>query len=178
MNLFKEVLPGENPPEEINVVIDIPKGSPNKYEYNEEEGYFELDRVLYSPLVFPFSYGFLPQTRSEDGDSLDIVLLTTYTSFPGCVIAARPIGLLLMEDEAGKDNKIIAVPKEKIDPRFKEIQSIEDLSEHLKKEIQEFFETYKRLEPGKFVKVKGWESKEKAKEVIKEAIERYANQNK
>jgi inorganic pyrophosphatase len=178
MNLFKEVLPGKNPPEDINVVIDVPKGSSNKYEYNEEKGYFELDRVLYSPLFFPFSYGFIPQTHSEDGDSLDVVLLSTFPTFSGCVIASRPIGILLMEDEEGEDNKIVAVPLEKIDPRFKETQTVEDLPEHSRKEIQEFFETYKRLEPGKFVKIKGWEGVEKAKEVIKKAVERYASCNK
>ena len=178
MNLFKEILSGGNPPQEINVVIEVPKGSSNKYEYNEEKGYFELDRTLYSPLFFPFSYGFIPQTRSEDGDSLDVVLLSTFPVSPGCLVAARPIGLLVMEDEAGEDNKIIAVPQGKIDPRFKEIQDIQDLPDHLRKEIKEFFEAYKRLEPGKFVKLKGWEKAEKAKEVIKKAIQNYGSENK
>ena len=178
MNLFKEVLPGKSPPQEINVVIEVPKGSSNKYEYNEEKGYFELDRTLYSPLFFPFSYGFIPQTRSEDGDSLDVVLLSTFPVSPGCLVVARPIGLLVMEDEAGEDNKIIAVPQEKIDPRFKEIQDIQDLPDHLKKEIKEFFEAYKRLEPGKFVKLKGWEGRDKAKEMIEKAIQNYGSENK
>jgi len=176
INLYKDILPGDNPPEQINVVIDIPKGSSNKYEYNEEKGYFELDRVFYSPLFMPWDYGFVPQTCSEDGDSLDVGVLTTYPTFPGCVIKARPIGVLLMEDEKGIDHKIVALPTEKIDPRLKEIQDVKDLPEHWRKEIQEFFETYKRLEPGKFVKVKGWEGKERAKEIIKEAIARYQNQ--
>ncbi|MCD6500662.1 inorganic diphosphatase [bacterium] len=178
MNLFKDISPGSNPPNEINVVIDIPKGSSNKYEYNEKGGYFILDRVLYSSVFFPFEYGFIPKTLSEDGDPLDVVLLTTYPTFSGCMIASRPIGVVLMEDEAGEDNKIIAVPQEKIDPRFKKIQGVKDLPEHLRKEIQEFFETYKKLEPGKFVKVKNWGDKEKAEELIKKAIERYANKNK
>ncbi|MDI6883098.1 MAG: inorganic diphosphatase [Patescibacteria group bacterium] len=178
MNLYKDIPSSDNPSEEINVIVEIPKGSSNKYEYNEEEGYFELDRVLYSPLFFPFDYGFIPQTLSEDNDSLDVVLLTTYSTFPGCKIKTRPIGLLLMEDEKGVDNKIVAVPLEKIDPRFKEIKDIKDLPDHLKKEIQEFFETYKRLEPGKFVKIKGWQSKDKAKEIIKKAIARYKAQSK
>ena len=173
MNLYRDIKAGENPPEEINVVIDIPKESSNKYEYNEEKGYFELDRVLYSPMFFPFDYGFIPQSLSEDGDSLDVVLLTTFPTFSGCVIKARPIGLLLMRDEAGIDNKILAVPTKKIDPRFKEIEDIKDLSEHLKNEIKAFFEDYKKLEKGKFVKLEGFESKEKAKKIIKEAIEKY-----
>lgn len=173
MNLYHNLSPGENPPEEINVIVDIPKGSSNKYEYNEQKGYFELDRVLYSPLFYPFDYGFVPQTISEDGDPLDVLILTSFPTFSGCCIKARPIALLLMEDEEGIDPKIIAAPKEKVDPRFQEIQDLPNLSEHLKKEVQEFFEVVKRLEPGKFVKILGWEGKEKAKEIIQKAISRY-----
>lgn len=178
INLYKDLPSGDNSPQKINVVIDIPKGSSNKYEYDEEKGFFALDRVIYSPIFFPFEYGFMPQTSSQDGDSLDVVLISTYPTFSGCLIKARPIGVLLMADEAGIDHKIVAVPQEKIDPRFKEIQDIKDLPEHLKKEIQEFFETYKRLEPGKFVKIEGWEGKEKAEKIIKLAIERYVSKNK
>ena len=173
VNFYKDISPGNNPPEEINVIIDIPKGCSNKYEYKEEKGYFELDRVLYSPIFFPFEYGFIPQTSSEDGDALDVVLPLTYPTFSGCLIKARPIGVLLMEDEAGIDHKIIAVPQEKVDPRFKEIQDIKDLPEHFKKEIQVFFEDMKKLELGKFVKIKGWEKADKAKEIIQKAIKRY-----
>lgn len=176
VNLYKDISPGDNLPEEINVIIDIPKGCSNKYEYKEEKGYFELDRVIYSPIFFPFEYGFIPQTSSEDGDALDVVLLLTYPTFSGCLIKARPIGVLLMEDEAGIDHKIIAVPQEKVDPRFKEIQDIKDLSEHFKKEVQVFFEDMKKLEPGKFVKLKGWQRKDRAKELIKEAIKRYGSE--
>ena len=174
-NLFKDISPGHNPPDEINVVIDIPKGSSNKYEYNEEKNYFELDRVMYSPFFYPFDYGFIPQTASGDGDSLDVVLLTTFPLFSGCVIKARPIGMLLMKDEAGIDNKIIAVPSEKVDPRFKEIKNINDVPEHTRKEIEVFFADYKKLEKDKYklVKVDGWQEIEKAKEVIKKAIEKY-----
>jgi len=174
-NLFKDIPAGENLPEEINVVVDIPKGGANKYEYNEENGYTELDRVLFSPMFYPFEYGFIPQTASEDGDSLDVILLTTFPTFSGCVIKARPIGILLMKDEEGTDNKIIAVPSEKVDPRFKEVQDIDNLNEHQKKEIKNFFEDYKKLETEKYkyVKVEGFEKKEKAKEIIKKAIEKY-----
>lgn len=172
MNLIKDVSPGENPPENINVVVDIPKGSLNKYECDDEKGYFCLDRVLYSPIVFPFDYGSIPQTKAEDGDAIDVVLLVTYPTFPGCVVKARPIGILFMEDEAGEDNKIIAVPTEKIDPRFKEIKDIADLPGHTKQEIEFFFEHYKKLEPEKFVKIKNWAGKEKAKEKILQGISR------
>jgi len=173
MNLIKDIPPGDNPPEEINVVVEIPKGSSNKYEYDEKEGYFILDRVLYSPVFFPFDYGSLPQSASEDGDPLDVVLLITYPTFPGCVIKARPVGILYMEDEAGKDNKIVALPTKKLEPRFKEIDDTKDLPEHTKKEIQAFFEDYKKLEEGKFVKITGWGRKEEAEKIIREAIERY-----
>ena len=175
MNLFRDIPSGDNIPDTINVVVDVPKGANNKYEYNEEKGYFELDRTLYSPFFFPFEYGFIPQTASGDGDSLDVALLTSFPTFSGCVIKARPIGVLLMEDEKGGDNKIIAVPDKKVDPRFGKVEDIKDLREHIKKEIEIFFADYKKLETEKYehVKVKGWEGVEKAKEMIKKGIEDY-----
>lgn len=174
-NLYKDIPTGDNPPEEINIVIDIPLGSKNKYEYNEEKGYFELDRTLFSPMFFPFEYGFIPQTKSGDGDSLDVALLSSGSTFSGCVIKARPIGVLLMKDEKGIDNKIIAVPLEKVDPRFKEIKDIEDVESHLKKEIELFFSDYKKLEKDKikFVQVEGWKGAQEAKEIIKKGVEDY-----
>ncbi len=178
MNLLKDIPAGDNPPEEINVIVEIPKGSKNKYEIDEEHGYMALDRALYSSVHFPFEYGTMPQTLSEDGDPLDIVLLASFPTFPGCVVKATPIGVLLMEDEAGIDNKIIAVPHAKIDPRCCHLADVKDLPEHQKKEIQEFFEIYKRLEPNKFVKVTGWEDAKKAKEIIKKSVDKYADQNK
>jgi len=179
-NLFKDIPAGDNVPEKINVVVDIPKGQTNKYEYDEKGDYFKLDRVCYSSMINPYDYGFIPQTNSEDGDALDVLLLTTYPTFPGCVIKARPVGLLPMKDEAGIDNKIVAVPIEKVDPRFKETQDISDVSEHLKKEIKVYLEDYKKLEPGKYehVKVGEFEGKEKALEIIKKAIEAYKTSNK
>lgn len=173
MNLSKNIKAGDNPPEEINVVVEIPKGSNNKYEIDEQTGAICLDRTLYGAQMFPFEYGFMPQTKSEDGDPLDIILLASRPTFSGCVVKARPIGIMFMQDEAGVDNKIIAAPAEKIDPRFKEIQDVNDLPEHQKKEIQNFFETYKLLEPNKFVKITGWEGAEKAKEIIKRSVEKY-----
>ncbi len=177
-NLSRIISPGKNPPEEINVVIDVSKGESNKYEYTKE-GYLKLDRVLHSPLFFPFEYGFIPQTLYDDGDCLDIVLLTTFPTIPGCVVEARPIGVLLMEDEAGIDNKIITVPLKKVDPRFEEVEAIDDIGKHFKKEIELFFADYKKLEEGKYehVKVSGWEGIEKAKEIIKESVEKYKNGN-
>ena len=171
--MFKNLSSGDSIPEEINVIVEIPKGSKNKYEIDEESGAIFLDRSLYSAVYFPFEYGTMPQTMSEDGDPLDIVLLASEPTFPGCIVKARPIGVLLMEDEAGIDNKIIAVPKTKLDPRWANVNNYTDLSEHQQKEIKEFFETYKRLEPNKWVKITGWDTVEKAKEIIKKSVEKY-----
>jgi inorganic pyrophosphatase len=150
----------------INIFIENPKGTSNKYELDKESGRIMLDRALYSSVYWPFEYGFIENTLSEDGDPLDVIVLVNEPTFPGCVIPSKIIGMLDMEDESGIDYKIIAVPDDKIDPRFKHINSIDDLTEHQRKEIQEFFETYKRLEPNKWVKVTGFKSKEIAEEII------------
>ncbi|MFZ2390397.1 MAG: inorganic diphosphatase [Minisyncoccales bacterium] len=150
----------------LNIFIENPKGSSNKYELDKESGKIMLDRALYSSVFWPFEYGFIENTLSEDGDPLDAVVLVNEPTFPGCVIPCKIIGMLDMEDESGIDYKIIAVPDDKIDPRFKHINSIDDLTEHQRKEIQEFFETYKRLEPNKWVKVVGFKSKEEAEATI------------
>jgi len=162
---------------EISVFVEIPKGSSQKFEFDEKEKAIKLDRVLYSSANFPFEYGFIKGTLAEDGDPLDCVLLATYPTFPGCLVKARPIGILEMEDEKGIDTKILAAPLERIDPRFKEIQNVNDLSEHTRKEIKEFFEIYKRLEPGKWVKLKGFKGKEEAKKIIDQAIKRKESQS-
>lgn len=150
----------------LNIFIENPKGTSNKYELDKESGRIMLDRALYSSVFWPFEYGFIENTLSEDGDPLDAVVLVNEPTFPGCVIPCKIIGMLNMEDESGIDYKIIAVPDDKIDPRFKHINSIDDLTEHQRKEIQEFFEVYKRLEPNKWVKVTGFESKETAEQII------------
>lgn len=173
VNLFKELSPGSKPPQKINVVVDIPTGSSNKYEYQEEKGYFSLDRVLYSPMFFPFDYGFIPQTTAGDGDPLDVVLLTSFPTFPGCVIKSRPIGILFMKDEKGTDHKIIAVPQKKVDPRTKPLQKIEDLPSHLKEEIETFFKDYKKLEKGKFVEIENWGGVSEAQKVISQAVQNW-----
>lgn len=157
---------------DILVFIENPKGSHQKFEFDEKLKAIKLDRTLYGPNHFPFEYGFIKGTKGQDGDPLDCVLFSSFPTFPGCLVEARPIGLLEMEDENGIDTKILTVPTEKIDPRFKDIQDINDLSEHTKKEIKDFFETYKKLEPNKWVKLGKFEGKEKAEKTIKEAIER------
>lgn len=150
----------------INVFVEIPKFSKQKFEFDEELKKIKLDRTLYGPMHFPFEYGFVMETKGEDGDSLDCVLISSFPTFPGCVVEAEVFGLLEMEDEAGIDHKILAKPIEKIDPRFKDINDINDLPEHLKKEIREFFENYKNLEPGKWVKLKEFKEKKVAEELI------------
>jgi inorganic pyrophosphatase len=171
MNLFKEISSGK--PGEINVVVEITSGGSNKVEYNEEEGYFSLDRSLYSAVYYPFEYGFIPQTRSPDGDALDVILLTTHPTFPGCVIKSKPIGLLRMKDEAGGDNKIIAVPVNKVDPRFEGVKEVKDLAKHLRTEIKQFMLDYKKLEQKKKVKILGWGTSKEAKKNVKKGIQEY-----
>lgn len=178
MNYVKDISAGKNVPEEINVVVEIPLGSNNKYEYDAEGGYFSLDRTSYSPFYRIDEYGFIPQTAGGDGDPLDVCLLATRPTFTGCVVKARPIGVLVMRDEEGIDNKIIAVPISKVEPRFKHINIIDDVPEHFKQEMLHYWSDYKKLEKEKYehVKVEGFESLEKAKELIKEAVEKYKNQ--
>ena len=151
---------------EIKVFVEIPKFSKQKFEFDEELQKIKLDRTIYGPMYFPFEYGFILGTKGGDGDSLDCVLFSSFPTFPGCIVEAEPIGLLEMEDEAGIDTKILARPLEKIDPRFKEIKDINDLSEHLKKEVREFFETYKRLESDKWVKLNEFKGKKEAENII------------
>lgn len=163
---------GKNPPEDIYVFIEIPKGSNIKYEFDEEEKVIKVDRILYTAMFYPFNYGYIPGTLEEDGDPLDCLVITYEPLLPGVVINARPIGILITEDEEGIDRKIIAVPTDKIDPRFKNIKDIKDLPESILNQIKHFFEHYKELEPGKWVKVKEFKGVNDAKKVIEEAIKR------
>lgn len=160
---LKHVTLGTNAPETITVVVEIPRGSHSKYEYDETLNVIRLDRVLHSSVVYPTEYGFLPQTRAEDGDHLDVLVLTTDPLFPGCVIEVRPIGVADMEDDKGKDWKILAVAKH--DPRYTEINELNDIPNHRLNEIQNFFEVYKQLE-NKTVQFNGWLDRQKAYEVI------------
>jgi len=177
MNLYKD-LPAYADAEKgyINMVVDIPKGGSNKYEYDEEGGYFKLDRVLYSQMFYPFDYGFVPQTHALDGDAVDVCALLTYPTFPGCVIKCRVIGAMDTADEGGPDMKVIVVPVDKLDPRFKEVQSVEDLPEHVRKELLLHFKEIKKLETEKYDKVviSGFISKDETMKMIGEAVERYS----
>ena len=158
---------GKNPPEEVNVFVEIPQGSAVKYELDKETGFMTVDRFGYTAMAYPFNYGFIPSTHAEDGDPVDVLVISTYRVDPGCVIPVRPIGLLETEDEAGIDTKILAVPTKKVDPFYANINDITDLDETTKAKIKHYFDHYKELEPGKWVKTKDFLGKEKAYESIK-----------
>lgn len=154
----------------VDAFIEIPAGSQNKYEYDKEAGVFRLDRVLYSPMHYPTEYGYLEGTLAEDGDPLDILVLTTFPTFPGCVIRSRVIGVLLMADDKGEDEKLLAVPVD--DPRWDQVQNLEDVAPHVRKEIEHFFQVYKDLENKQTV-IKGWKDAQFAKQLYKECVKRY-----
>jgi inorganic pyrophosphatase len=169
MSPWEKIPLGEKAPEIVNVIIEIPKGSKNKYEFNEELGIFKLDRVLYASYQYPLDYGFIPGTRSEDGDHLDALVMGGDPLFTGCLVEVRPIGLLNMNDSGEPDAKVLAVQAG--DPRFSAINNIKDIetsNPHLLKEIVNFFETYKILQK-KEVKISGWSDAAAAKEEIKKA---------
>jgi inorganic pyrophosphatase len=174
MDLLKDLPSGPKVPDEIYVVIEIPKGSRHKCEY--KDGAFFLDRVLYSTLVPMGDYGLVPRTLTGDGDPLDVMVLVDQPSFSGCVMTARPIGVLITQDEKGVDDKVIAVPKD--DPRYAEINRMEDLPKHIPKELVFFFQEYKKLEPGKFVKVERIGDAEEAKKLVLESMKTYENSKK
>ncbi len=163
---------GENP-EKINVVIEIPYGSNIKYELDKESGAVVVDRVMYSAMFYPANYGFVPNTLSNDGDPADVLVLNEYPLQAGSVIKARLIGVLVMEDESGMDEKLLAVPVSKIDPRYDDIKSLEDLPKITLDRIKNFFETYKMLEPNKWVKVKEYQDKAAATAILDAAIKAY-----
>jgi len=154
---------GPQPPNEIYGIVEIPQGSSNKYEYRPELGVFVLDRVLYSPLFYPCEYGWIPETLSEDGDPLDVLILATHPTFPGCVLVARPVGALRMRDEKGVDHKVIAVSAR--DPRFDGMIALADLPPHRLTEVEHFFRVYKELEH-KETEILGWLGREETGEVI------------
>jgi len=160
---------GKKSPEEVNVFIEIPQGSSIKYELDKETNVIMVDRFSYTAMFYPFNYGFIPGTSAEDGDPVDVLVISTYPVHPGTVIPSRPIGMLEMEDEAGIDTKILAVPTVKVDPFFAKINDISDIDEVTKNKIKHFFNHYKELEPGKWVKTKDFLPKEKALESIKKA---------
>ncbi len=161
---------GKNPPEEINVFIEIPQGVSVKYELDKSSGAIFVDRFLFTDMNYPFNYGFVPQTMSGDGDPIDVLVLSSKPVSVGVVIPSRPIGMLEMDDEAGEDTKIIAVPLAKVDSKFANVNDISDVSKKILDEIKYFFENYKKTEPGKWVKVREWKGKTEALEEIKKAI--------
>jgi inorganic pyrophosphatase len=170
MSALDSLPPGRNPPDDIRVIVEIPKGSQNKYEIDKESGLLRLDRVLFSPIYYPGDYGFVPRTLSTDGDPLDALVLVTYPTLPLTLIDARPIGLLDMVDGGEHDAKLLCVPVH--DVRFDRIRDLSDMDEPTLNEIAHFFEVYKQLEKKK-VDVKGWKGKDEAHRVIRESIARF-----
>lgn len=166
---IKSLPKGEKYPEVFNVVIEIPKGSHNKYEYDEELDIIKLDRVSFTAMAHPYDYGFIPETRSEDGDHLDAFVLLETSVFPGCLVQARPIGVLYMVDDGENDEKIISVPAD--DVRFNHINDLADVSPHIQKEIQHFFEHYKDLQNKKTEIIK-WGGKSEALEMMQKSLEK------
>lgn len=160
---FHNIPIGDDCPSIVNAVIEIPQGSSNKYEFDHELEIFKLNRTLYSPLFYPFDYGWVCDTLAQDGDPLDILVITSQPTFTGCVIAARPLGVLMMRDDKGQDEKILSVAA--TDPRFEDISRLSDLPPHLLKEIVHFFDIYKELEE-KQTQVLGWQDVETAHHII------------
>ena len=169
-----EAIPiGKNPPDDVNVIIEVPVGGePIKYEMDKAAGTLFVDRFLHTPMRYPGNYGFVPHTLSDDGDPIDVLIANTRPIVPGAVINVRPVGVLKMEDESGGDEKIIAVPADKLTKRYLGVKNVTDLPQITLEQIQHFFEHYKDLEPGKWVKVLGWGDAAEAHKLINEAIER------
>ena len=164
---------GVNPPEDVNVVVEVPiGGEPIKYEMDKAAGTLVVDRFLHTPMRYPGNYGFVPHTLSEDGDPIDVLVANTRPILPGAVINVRPIGVLLMVDDAGSDEKILAVPVPKLTKRYAHVTNYTDLPVIMLEQVRHFFEHYKDLEPGKWVKTQGWGDAGQAKELIRAAIER------
>lgn len=166
---------GKNPPHDINVIVEVPvNAEPIKYEMDKESHALFVDRFLHTPMNYPGNYGFVPHTLSEDGDPIDVLICNTRPLLPGCVINVRPIGVLVMEDDGGRDEKIIAVPSEKLTKRYNKVNDYTDLPEITLQQIEHFFIHYKDLEPGKWVKIEGWQGVAYAQEMIEQAIKRAA----
>jgi len=163
---------GKNPPEDINVIIEVPMGVPVKYELDKDSGAVFVDRFIATPMTYPANYGFIPGTLSGDGDPADVLVVGDIPLLPGVVIRCRPVGVLVMEDEAGQDEKILAVPHAKMTPLYNHVQEATDLPPHLLDRIRHFFEHYKDLESGKWVKVREWGAADTARRMIREAVDR------
>jgi inorganic pyrophosphatase len=168
MNVAK-IPTGHEPPSDINVVIEIPQGSGVKYEVDKLSGALVVDRFLFTPMAYPAAYGFIPGTLADDGDPADALVLVPTPVVPGAVVRARPIGMLMMEDESGLDEKIICVPHDRVHPQFSQIETVDHLPDITRAAIEHFFERYKDLEKDKWVKVTGWAGKAEAEDAIRRA---------
>jgi inorganic pyrophosphatase len=169
---FNSIPPGKDLPNDIYVAIEIPANAdPIKYEIDKDFDAIMVDRFMATPMFYPANYGYVPNTLSEDGDPLDVLVVTPYPVMPGSVIRSRPIGILMMEDEAGLDAKVLAVPHSKLTKLYDHVQEPQDLGQLLLDQIQHFFENYKDLEAGKWVKVTGWKGSEEAREAVRSSVE-------
>lgn len=169
-----EAIPiGKNPPHDVNVIVEVPiGGEPIKYEIEKDSGALFVDRFLYTPMRYPGNYGFVPHTLSADGDPIDVVVCNTRPIVPGAVMNCRVVGALVMEDDGGGDEKLVAVPTEKLTSRYDGVQNYTDLPTILTSQIEHFFTHYKDLEPNKWVKIERWAGVDEAKDMVREAIER------
>ncbi|MCG8383148.1 MAG: inorganic diphosphatase [Gammaproteobacteria bacterium] len=171
---YDNISPGKNSPEDINVIIEIPANDvPVKYEVDKDSGALFVDRFMGTAMHYPCNYGYVPQTLSDDGDPVDVLVISPFPLLAGSVINCRPVGMLKMTDESGEDAKILAVPVDKLTPLYKDIKTHEDVSPVLTAQIVHFFEHYKDLEKGKWVKIDGWVGPEEAKQEVVSSIERY-----
>ncbi len=174
--MFIDKIPAKTKNGDFNVIIEIPMNdTPVKYEFDKDAGAIIVDRFMQVAMSYPCNYGFIPHTLSDDGDPADVLVIAQYPIIHGAVITVRPVGVLMMEDESGMDEKILAVPISKLDPTFDHVQDINDVPEMLKQRIKHFFEHYKQLEKNKWVKIVGWENTAKAKAIIEEALVRAGN---
>jgi len=174
---YDKIPAGKELPNDINVVIEIPANAdPIKYEIDKDSDAVFVDRFMATPMFYPANYGYIPNTLSDDGDALDVLVVTPYPVVPGSVIRARPVGILNMSDEAGQDAKLIAVPHDKLTVLYKDVQETSDLPELLIKQIEHFFENYKDLEAGKWVKVDGWADADAARAEIVKSVAAFENQ--
>jgi inorganic pyrophosphatase len=171
---FYQLDPGPDSPRIVRMIVEIPRNSGNKYEYDPQLGVFRLDRALYSPMHYPGDYGFIPGTLADDGDPLDVLTLVDEPSYPGILIAVRPVGLLQMADQGAPDQKVLAVPNR--NPRFDQIQAIGDVFPHTLREIEHFFNIYKELE-GKTTEIRGWRSAQEARSLIEASRREYLAQH-
>jgi inorganic pyrophosphatase len=168
---FDNIPAGKDIPNDIYVAIEIPaQSSPVKYEIDKDMGAILVDRFMSTPMFYPANYGFIPNTLADDGDPLDVLVITPYPVIPGAIIRCRAVGMLDMDDEAGGDEKLVAVPHERLSTQYGDIQDVEDIPQLLKDQIQHFFENYKDLEKGKWVKVKGWENAAAARKSIEKSV--------